>query len=83
MHIDNLAKALALHGELKQWREALARSGVGVFKHAILRVADGSHGHQGQNGETSINLTNDQITPFIEEQIHRVEAAIRGLGIDF
>lgn len=82
MHLDDLARAVALQAELKQWREAATRCNPSIFKHAILRVADAAHGHAGQIGETTLNLEPRHALPFIESQIERVTEEIRALGIE-
>ena len=82
MHIDDLSRAVELQTELKQWREAEKRCQPSVFKHAILRVADAAHGHQGQNAETVINLDPDTLLPFIRAQIDRTINGLRKLGIE-
>ena len=82
MHIDNLSTAVKLQAELKLWEEADKRCQQGVFKHAILRVADAAHGHQGQSAETVINLDPQTIVPFIREQRVRIVNALRILGVE-
>lgn len=82
MHLDNLARAVELQAQLKQWQEALSRCDPGVFQGASVRVWTAAHGHQGQKSETIVNLEAGQLKPFCEENIRRVQTELREIGVE-
>lgn len=82
MHLEDLPRALELQQQLKQWQEAHGRCDHGMFKGASMRVFTAAHGHQGQSAETVINLDAAQLKPFCEDNIARVQAELREIGVE-
>lgn len=82
MHVDDLPRATKLTAELKLWRDALNRAQVGIFHDAHLRVVDAAHGHQGQSGETIVQLAAEHVRVIAEHHIARVVGELREIGVE-
>lgn len=82
MHADDLPRATALSAELKKWQQAFQRSDRSVFQSAHLRVVDMAHGHQGQSGETIVDLDSDAVKMIADHHIQRIIGDLHELGIE-